>query len=426
MDKLIRSALILCFLWSCNVVQLATQGKTEVPDEFYLTDIMPFQTNPFTMTFVDTKNNLKKIEDLYPTSFTLEDSYIERNEYSENNPKAWTDQAWGSYWDSNSLFVDGTVAGGGTMITAKAWVKQKLSMLKIDRGGGDMYESVTWKAQNTLNSLCAVGLILGNELGLTQYQYPADGTYQIDIDSKAAYAMGKYCDTGNFRDNIGMSFQVVISTPANTSFYDKKIDMMGESYFIRYNSQTVNFAGATTYSGGNFFNKLIVANDLTSTGLRLEYVNGPVTGTGNDNDNDNFELFRLYIDTANNTGETQVMYKELHDAATDDTTIFFLGGFANTSGRINMKMISTNLSASYSDQYRACLTQSTWGIHTDNVDCVNANEVSMSTGFDSGSVTTWHFIVANWATAIGNGINSVGETSQIKFLTSTIYSEAFY
>jgi hypothetical protein len=382
MNKLIRSLLCLALLVSCNVVKLATQGETQVPDEFFVKDIIPFNKNPMTLAYKDLeKYVVDDLGSMVPGSFAI----------AKQNLFPSTPYAWSTEWSSDLRLNSNRT---NTMVTARDWIAEQIKVQKVDKGGGDSFESITWQILNSTNMMCSVGLLLGNQLGLTDLEYPAFGTYQIEIDKSSAYGLKKYCDMDDALEKVGMSFSVTVGDPASAE-YDISLNMMGQLHYLRYDGSTFNYATVYIDTPNDHWHKIFVADDRVTKGLRLEYIQGP-DNTGSD-DNDEYWMVRMWLGTtASDLPEKPIhlFVHNFHDASgADDFNTFHISGNVNTNDRVSMKMTSSYFVANNTnnEHRQGCLNKSDWSMHTDNTECNVGNEVQgFNTGIDE-SAPFWNF-----------------------------------
>lgn len=369
MEKLIRLVLCIAFMVSCNVVQMIKQDDGKVPDEFFVDDILPFNLNPFTATYNNTRDVLKRLESLTPNSGFV------GQEAKFMSP---VHEAWSTDWSSSTPFYSNYVESS---VSTSTWIQHQTQIIEIDKGGGDKYESFTWSMLNSLNTICAVGIYIGNELGLDEFSYPPNGTYEVMIDAKAAYSFERYCDMTDQQDLIGMGFQVVISDVTG-GIYDKRIEMMGETHYLRHNSNTTNYNTVSFYGGNNYWSKIVIADDRTSNGYRLEFIDG--SNNGDANDNDEQWAGRIWYDSTSvgaTLGPMHFIFIMDYDSdgAGDSRTVTSIAGNTNTSAsdRVSVKMTSNYLSSwgANTDVARGCVNRSNWSMHTDNAECNSGNEV---------------------------------------------------
>lgn len=404
MEKLIQSILLLSFLSSCNVVKLATQGETTVPDEFFVSDKLPFNANPLTMTFVKMKSYLMKLDSSVPSSTNF-------NRINQNF--ALSPYSWGSNWTTNIIQSNRT----DSTVSPRKWIADHLKIIEEDKGGGDKYESVTWKILNTLNSICAIGLILGNKFELGEFDFPENGDHSAVIDAKAASGMREYCNMNNPEENIGRTIPVTISTPTNTGIYQKQIDMMGDTFYLRYDNQTMNFATIQSNDNGASFSKLIINDDQVSNGLRLEFISGPDNSTSNDNEE--HLAVRYWYDSSSSgaaLGKFMFMYHNFFDGSgSDSTKTFFVGGTSGTMDRMPIMMVANELYSSTEDYSYGCMNKSDWSIQADGNYCGVGSEVDGSGQTPNLSTATAYYNYSSGYNTNLSNLKAVGDNTSTGF-----------
>lgn len=398
MDKLIRSSLILCLLWSCNVVKLATQGDTEIPDEFFVGDIIPFQINPLTRIYTKTESYITEVNKVLPS-----------------NAVPTTSGAVGAAdfagdWNGNLNFSNNN---GDSLTTAK-WLIHKIKKEELVYSSGNKYESPTWAALHMINSICAAGILLGDELGLMEYDYPADNTYSKILNSSALYALSKYCGVKDDGGMLNQTIQITISTPANTTIYDKRIDMMGDTYYIRYNSQGMSFAGVESYDNGANFRKIVLNDDLISNGFALSYIDGPLNTSLV---NEQLTVMRLYYDSTGSlvNPPAAMMLRETYNSTPDSETTFFVGGNPGDGNGLAVHMNATGLTNGATNTSNACIDKNDWSLILDGSDCSGNGGIAGIYTDGTSSVGLYN-VFSSWAGSYSN-YTTVGETSLPGFTT---------
>ena len=392
MDKLIRSALILCLLWSCNVVKLATQGETEVPDEFFVGDVIPFQVNPLTRIYTKTESYINEINKVLPTSAIPATS------------GAVGAANFAGDWNGNLIFSN----NNSQSLTTAKWIFETVKKQEVVYSNGNKYDSPTWSALHMINSICAAGILFGDELGLMEYDYPADNTYSKLLNSSALYALSKYCGVKDDGGMLNQTIQVTISTPTNTTIYDKRIDMMGNTYYIRYNSQGMALAGLESYSSGANFRKVVLYDDLISNGFSLSYIDGPLNTVLT---NEQVTAMRLYYDSTGSLANptAAMMLRETYNTAPDSQTTFFVGGNLGDGVGVTVNMNSSSLTGGPSITRSACLNNTDWSLTIDGNNCSgNSGLTGIST--DGTSAASFYNIFAGWSGSYSNN-STVTETS---------------
>jgi len=385
MKILIKLTILLFVLTSCNVIQTLSQGETEVDSEFYDINTVDFHSNALTNLYTKSKDYFGKVETLVPTSSIA---------VSSGTPVA---ESFGTDWNSALSFS----TNQGVSITTANWVKEIVLLSNTDT-----YDSPTWRALNTMNTLCAAGILIGEQISMTEFDYPPNGTYNTYLGNTQMNALVSYCGVSSDDSMIGQNISVTVSDPASTLIYDKQIDMMGSTYFIKYDTNSMAFAGSEINDDGLSFTKVVMSDDQVSNGFTLSFIRGPNnTSLALEETN----AMRVYYDsTAAATGLAALEYRETYNSSPDSETTFFVGGYLNSGNGIVVHVLSSNLVHSETN-YFACLLESDWSITADGTDCSAGSGLAGIPG-DSSSSVEFHNVFTNWSTNLSTN-SSVHDSS---------------
>lgn len=386
MKKLLNLLPLFIVSFSCNVVKMIKQDDGKIPDDFYVTNVIPYPNNMLAKSYAKVKNCIDIIDNTAPVSFAK----------SAQNISPFAATSFGNEWDADTLFSDNV----GNNITARSWLSKKVRNLEVIYSPQDKYESPTNRILSITNSLCAGGLILAQNLpDLGEFDLPPFGTYESVLDNDAIYALEKHCD---ITETAGMEGQVVsisFSSPSSNTIYDLEINFMGYTYFLRYTTQGMSIGALEYFDNNQQFQKVLIKDDLSS-GLAIEYIEGPRNGTADDNET--YTAMRIYYDSANSTGLYGILYKEFYDDSSIDSWVsFFIGGYDQTGENLSLSMRGTYFSDSI-DHRVACISPGSWSIVNDGVMCAEdpANTIAgISTDGNGDSafvsfVATWG---SNWS-----------------------------
>ena len=383
MEKLIRFVLCIAFMVSCNVFQMVKQDDGKIPDDFFLTDTIPYPNNMLAKSYMDVKNYLGIIDNAVPVSFAL-----------SKNKASFAPVSFGTEWDSDLIFSD----NNSNSMTARSWVSHTIRNIEIEYTNGNKYESPTNRLLRSLNNLCAGSLILAdNGLSLSEFDIPAPGTYETIMSPKAIYALAQYCGINDVTGMEGQPVSMTLSAPTSNLIYDLRIDFMGSVYYLRYTSQGMAIAGVESYDGGQGFQKVLINNDLVSNGLAIEFIEGPTNTTVDDN-NTHIGMKIYYDTTSARTGLFGILYKEVYDTATDNIIDLFLGGYIGSGGNLSLSMRGTNFSDSASERV-ACISPASWAIQTDNSMCSASTTTVAGINTDSSANSSMENFFNNWSSS---------------------------
>lgn len=408
MNNLIRSFICIVFLVSCNVVQMVTQEETKVPENFFITNRIEKQINPLTQVYFKTEQYLNEVSRLAPDGSTSATS-------STASAPNFNEE-----FNGVQLFSD----NNNSPLTTADWLKYTVKLQDIDWGNGNKYDSPTWKALNTLNFVCAAGMLLGAEMNLGEYEYPQDGSYDTTIDQAAAKALSEYCGVNDDGSLVGMTLTVQVSTPGDTTNYDKKIQLRDNSYYLRYSTNSMTFAGAKTYSNGNNFTRVLINDDLLGNGFALEFIDGPTVGSLT---SASTIAMRILHDHINNPTSpfTALMYRYTFDSTPSSETTFFLGGNIGSGTGYTLQMSGSQFTGGASTLYKACLNEASFSNIDDGNDCsVNNGGIvgKAATGMDAQEFQDVH---TNWSGSVSSWM-SVGPADTTSFVDlSTMTMSSF-
>lgn len=354
MKKLLNLLPLFIVSFSCNVVKMIKQDDGKIPDDFYVTNVIPYPNNMLAKSYAKVKNCIDIIDNTAPVSFAK----------SAQNISPFAATSFGNEWDADTLFSDNV----GNNITARSWLSKKVRNLEVIYSPQDKYESPTNRILSITNSLCAGGLILAQNLpDLGEFDLPPFGTYESVLDNDAIYALEKHCD---ITETAGMEGQVVsisFSSPSSNTIYDLEINFMGYTYFLRYTTQGMSIGALEYFDNNQQFQKVLIKDDLSS-GLAIEYIEGPRNGTADDNET--YTAMRIYYDSANSTGLYGILYKEFYDDSSIDSWVsFFIGGYDQTGGNLSLSMRGTYFLDNGDNHRIACISPGSWSIITDGQMC---------------------------------------------------------
>lgn len=266
--------------------------------------------NALTNTYSKVATQSAKIGGLAPSS-SLTANSLRRNE------SAMFGSAFGANWDDAGTFsLPDETTDANDSISLKEWMGHQISEDSVTEEGSSV--SVFGRMSSTLGVFCAVGVALGED-NVDADGYPEDGSSSVTLTSSH---VSKIQDQCNFdaSDANGATITFEVSTPANTTSYDKKVILNPpnggvQTVYFRSNSTEINIAAVEEYTRESvaYISRVVVDYDITNKMLRSEYIAGhDVTSLGNGN---RIEVSRiLYDETAD---EGYVMYMMHEEDSTD-------------------------------------------------------------------------------------------------------------
>ena len=175
-----------------------------------------------------------------------------------------------SEWDdTDEVSIIDPVLQGSNRVSIKGYMGIQFEEDATNAYGAAV--NVFGRVDNTMKMFC--GLALGIT-DLDDSGYPVNGSYDIAITSALASSVNSECDITLSDDMIGTTVNVVVTTPSDTTMYDKKASMSieGDPYvlYLRYNSSYINIASTEKNDGGEYRTSILV--DRSTNILRAEYI----------------------------------------------------------------------------------------------------------------------------------------------------------
>lgn len=341
-----------------------------------------------------------------------------------SNDRVHTTAAFGTAWDgSGSEVLSNPRCSGGssticsTPVHPKEWMGYQLDPSAVRENGSAI--NVFGRFDSAMRIGCAVMNLVTVD---SSTGYPTDGSHTITFTSTSQEIMTSKCgfDSDEVSGMTGLSISLTVTTPSDTTYYDKKIvftlptEMSGgtQNFYMRVNSSAINILTSETNSNG--INRTIVALDRTNDVLRVEYFSGGSTTSGG------FNFYRLYYDATNDQGR---LFGYESDASDSGGIRYTLSGKPSTGAEaaLSMDLKGWGSGGSWDKNYKACVTMSTGAIATDDsLSC--AGSVTGTDIDDASLATVYNNAFTNRANT--GWIDNADETTSLTYNATTIFSAA--
>lgn len=392
MKQLILLFVFLALAFSCGKESDSDGGSSNI-------------SNPMTNSYSGIAGQTAKLAGLEPGSSSKGNNF-----YSSKEIMA---ASFGADWDTNNVAPDDTTDAADS-IPLKEWMGHQISESAVRENDSSI--SILGRLKGELGVFCAIGVALGNS-----NDYPADGAQSATITAEAVSKISSQCDF-DASSAQGMTMNFTVSTPTNTTHYDKKVVLNPpnggtQTVWFRSTSTSINVASVEEYTNNstNYIGRTVVAYDKSNNILRAEYISG--VDTTSLSNGDRIEFSRILYDEGNDEG--YIMSMMFEDDTTDTTTEYILTGKPQTSGaKFSLSFLSSTFSGlATSSEMQACILKSNGNIDNDGTYCsatstslagisVNGNAVftGIKTGYNADNydtvneATTLSFTSANFAT----------------------------
>ena len=272
--------------------------------------------------------------------------------------------------DTGEVSIVDPVLGGSNRVSIKGYMGKQFDSDAVNPNGAAI--NVFGRIDNAMKMFC--GLALGIT-SLDSSGYPINGTYEIAISSAFATSINTECGITVNADMIDTTVNVVATTPADTTLYDKKVSMTIDSdpyiLYLRYNATHINVASAEKSANGEY--RTSVLYNKTTKVMRAEYISADTAGT-----NEPMYLYRIYSDETSNIGYIAAY----ESGGSSDYKVYMLSGTPDGTG-------NTALSFSISDAAN----------HTGSSDAKSNLNACVS---NSGSIVTDNTLTCSGAIDIGS------------------------
>lgn len=299
------------------------------------------QVNAISTAVKDTQEKVNAVSELTPGETGVASMLFKKNlNFLISTAVAALPEEFGDDWDINSPFQDPAYCGadcspvypGGAYHdrSIKYWMQAHLDK-DFKRGNGSS-ANVFGRMNDNFKMICAIGQMLTINGG----GYPTNGSYSLTITQDKLTAITTVCDMNvdNPADLIGTEIQLIVSTPATTTLYDKKLALIlpegdTQTLFLRNSAQFINIASAE--SGVHGQSRSIISYDQVNKKLFFEYISA-AAGSG---DNSMY-VYRIYHNETTDQGYILALEGGGNAGYTD--TRFTLTGKPNSGGSIALSM----------------------------------------------------------------------------------------
>lgn len=368
------------------------------------------------MTTVDTQ--LTAIDGVMPD--TSGSDVVSSAFRSTGTDEAHARAAFGANWATTPALSNPRCSGGSTTIcstavTPKEWMSYQFDPDAVRENGSSI--NIFGRFKNAKQIACA----LMNLLPVDANGYPNDGSATVTFTTSSASLLETKCGfPPGEAPTAGLQISLTVTTPSDTTVYDKKITMalpadMGgadQVFYLRTNSTAINLLTTEYNATDGQISRTIVAYDVATTTLRVEYLAANGTTT-----NDGFNFYRVFYDTTNDTGS---MFGYEADGADSGGIRYALSTKPATGveAALSMDLKGWGSGKNWDADYKACITKSTGDIGTDNtLTCSDATGTDID---DSSLASVYADAFSNRAST--GWVTAITDTTTLSFTASTIFS----
>ena len=401
MNKILCLGMTLGLIISCGKEASDSDGDSTV-------------SNAMTSTYSQVATQANKIGGLAPS--TLVSANI-------RGPVSIATNAFGDDWDVNSTMPDDTTDANDS-ISVKEWMGNQISEDSVRENGSSI--SIFGRMTSTLGVFCAIGVAYGSD-DVDSEGYPSNGEKTVTLGADIISSIGTQCDF-DASEASGVSMTFTVSTPSDTSVYDKKVVLNPpnggtQTVYFRSNSTEVNVASSEIYTKDESFadvkylSRTVVELDITNSVLRAEYVSGHREGALANGQR--IEFSRILFDEANDEGYIMSMGYEKDSTST--TTEWLLTGKPETDdSEFALSFLSDSLSSATERQM--CVNSNNGNnAGTDGTFCGYVSGVSVA----GISVTTATALTGQKTSYNSDNYDSISETTDLSFTSSNFATTAF-
>lgn len=362
-------------------------------------------TNALTSAVSTVTEAANEITNLSPSSASLESSFALETRTSASAT------AFSSLWTtSNSSIID---ERDNSQTSPKEWMGVQLSEDAKRTNGSSI--SMFGRLKDGLDIFCAIGVGIGSIDGGS---YPENDTYSITLSGDTKSGIESQCGMEIDSEMEGATVSFLVEDTSDTTYYDKKITITlpgpsSQIYYIRSNDTSVNVA--TSEVNDNGMHRTVVAYDVASKVMKLEYISGPDAALSN---GEHVSAYRLFFDETNDQG--YMLTLEHNEDTTDQVTKYILAGKPQAdSAEFSLSFFSDAIHAS--NIYEACVSAQDGSITgTDGTYCSDSS--NSLAGISLASSNVWDSFITNWDNSV---YNSVSESTTISFTSSTVHDADF-
>ena len=353
-----------------------------------------------TTAFVTTTTTMDTVANLSPSARSAGKGF------SDNGTNLWTTPAGDVFWNDT--------ASSPTLISPKDWMAIQLDT-DAERSSNGSKISIFGRFREALTFFCAVGLGL-DSTQLDVNNYPNDGTLTLTVTASLAEAFTQYCGIADAANFVGGSLQLQVSTPSDTTTYDKQVVLTlptggTQTFLLRSNESEINVATLEVNSYG--ISRTVVDYDLSTYLLKVEYLSAPDNTTLSNGDT--LYTYRLLLDQANDQAYLMMGFHQ-QDSTSKDVR-YILAGMPTFGSKYSLTMESSALNTG---SYQACVSARNGDLEADNASCGVSTTTIAGVDVDGSVVDTF---VSNWNhtqyRTIGAG------TTQLTFSKTDFASAAF-
>lgn len=266
---------------------------------------------------------------------------------------------------------------------------------------------------SALGVFCAVGVGLGNSSN-----YPDNGSDSVTLDNSTVATIEAECDLDVSSDMLNQTIGITVEDTVDNTLYDKKITInlgSDQIFYVRSDSSAINIA--TSEVNENGIHRTVVAYNLSTQVLKLEYVSGPESALGSTDEH--ISAFRIYHDEVNDTG--YMMGMKYDDKSSPEKVHYILAARPESiHDETSNETVALSFVASVlgdENARQACIDPYSGDIYTDN------SLACSLTGTDIDSVDTAGEVLVSGYTH--GSYSSVSESTTLSFSDSDFATAAF-
>lgn len=357
-------------------------------------------SNPLTDAVSTINTSAGKMTSLNPSS-----SFVGLTE-EDNIYRAKATQGFTEWSTTVTNLIDERTNTG---TSPKEWMGVQLNKNAVR--SNDSKISMFGRLEDALSIFCAVGVGVGNSSA-----YPDNNTYSIVLSGTTKTTIESQCNITVDAQMDGQTVTLLVEDAATTTVYDKKITITlpGPStqiYYVRSNATSINVA--TDEVNGNGLHRTVVAYDVATKVMKLEYVSAPDAALAN---GDHVAAYRLYYDETNDVGYMMAM--EYSKDVTNVETKYIMAGKPQTSGStFALSFMTSTFTSNAANARQACINSTTGAIASDNTLACSL------TGTDvDATVTAVENLISGWT---NTNYNSVSVNTTLSFTSGNFATANF-
>ncbi|MBT4793417.1 MAG: hypothetical protein HON90_17730 [Halobacteriovoraceae bacterium] len=378
----------------------------------------PTSSNALVETYAGVSAQTKKIGGLAPTSLTIANSQVEKGWRMSKSTSALV--AFGNDWDVNQTLPDDSTEAND-QITAKEWMGQQINEKAVRENGSDI--SVFGRMNSTLGVFCAIGVILGTDVDANGY--PSDGSKSVTFAASHITTIKSECNF-DASSASGMTMNFTVSTPTNTTVFDKKVVLNPpgggiQTVYFRNSTSEINVTSVETYTkeSKNWVSRTVVDYDKSTKIIRAEYISGQAGTLAN---GDRVQVSRILYDEPNDEG--YLMYMAYEKDTTDYSREYVLTGKPQTASSEFALSFYDDQALNDTDERQLCVNSDTGDMAsgaTDGVFCSAVSGKSIA-GISISSASVFTSLKSGYD---GANYNTISETTALSFTAANFVTTAF-